>query len=127
MSKNYQTCRPEEIKTAYLQLIDKHLDDLLHNRADCMMEIEDFANALHIHPVHLSGTIKELTGISPCGLYQPKILKAAKRLLIEDRRSIRDIALQLTFEPSHFTKWFKKMTGVTPGQLRKSLNQDHFS
>jgi AraC family transcriptional regulator of adaptative response / methylphosphotriester-DNA alkyltransferase methyltransferase len=117
--------RPQKIKDAYISLIDEHLRNLINCRIDRMFEIEDFAERMHIHPVHLSNTIKELTGTSACGLYQPKILEAAKQLLAEGAK-VRATALLLTFEPSHFTKWFKTLCGQTPRQFIKSLNQDHF-
>jgi len=113
--------RPEEIKATYLKLIDRHLDDLLHGRVSEMQEIEDFADQLHIHPIHLSNTIKALTGTSPCGLYQVKIMEAAQKLLADPRVTIRQIAFLLTFEPSQFTKWFKRFQGITPKQFRAQL------
>jgi len=79
-----------------------------------MLEIEDFAEQLHIHPTHLSNTIKEQAGTSPCGLYQPRILYTARQLLSNRQLSIREIA----YEPSHFTKWFKQMTENTPKAYR---------
>lgn len=86
-----------------------------------MYEIEDFAKLLFVHPTHLSNTIKEITGISACGVYQHKIMAVAERLLSDPSRTIRDIALTLTYEPSQFTKWFKKLSGITPRQFRQKL------
>lgn len=53
--------RPGQIVRAYDALINKHLDDLVNNRADKVLEIGDFADRLFIHHVHLSNTIKEAT------------------------------------------------------------------
>ncbi|MET4138167.1 AraC family transcriptional regulator [Pedobacter sp. UYP1] len=118
--------RPEQIKENYLQLIDKHLDDLIHNRADYMFEIEDFAEQLHIHSTHLSNTIKALTGTTPCGLYQTKILSVAKLLLQRPGLTIRQVALMLDFEPSQFTKWFKRFHGISPKEYRShSVNNKY--
>jgi len=113
--------RPNQILSAYDALIDAHLDDLVNNRADRMLEIEEFAGQLFIHPVHLSNTIKEVTGESACGIYQVKILDKAKELLADERLSIKQIALLLTYEPSQFTKWFKWLTGQTPKAFRQIL------
>jgi AraC-like DNA-binding protein len=113
--------RPAEIKSQYEQLIDKHLDDLVQGRTSAMLEIEEFAEQLHIHPVHLSNTIKELTGISSCAIYHGKILETARRLLGNPDLTIRQIALQLTYEPSQFTKWFKRLGGMTPKQYRLQI------
>ncbi|WP_158796103.1 helix-turn-helix transcriptional regulator [Pedobacter sp. L105] len=113
--------RPEQIKDEFLTLIDRHLDDLVHLRVTEMMEIKDFAETLHIHPTHLSNTIKELCGTSPCGLYQPKILRVAQELLADTNFSIHETALRLSFEPSQFTKWFKQLTGITPKAYRTQI------
>lgn len=115
--------RPEEIHQEFLALIDRHLDDLVHQRATEMLEIEDFAEKLHIHPTHLSNTIKELSGISPCGLYQPKILAVAQQLLSDPALTIRDTALRLSFESSQFTKWFKQLSGITPKTYRTQIQK----
>ena len=108
--------RPEQLKDEYVRLIDQHLIDLVEHNATEMHEIEDFADLLFIHPIHLSNTIKDFTGVSACEIYQTKIMAVAKSLLHSSGLSIRQIALTLTFEPSQFTKWFKKYAGITPKQ-----------
>jgi AraC family transcriptional regulator of adaptative response / methylphosphotriester-DNA alkyltransferase methyltransferase len=115
--------RPEQITKDYINMIDSHLEDLVRGRADEMFEIEDFAERLFIHPTHLSNTIKQTTGGSPCDIYEVKIVAVAKGLLNDPERSIKDVALTLTFDPSQFTKWFKRFAGTTPKAYRKSLNE----
>lgn len=110
--------RPQEITEAFARLIDEHLADLEYHRATEMFEIEVFADKLCIHPTHLSNTVKEITGQSPCGIYQEKILNLARRLLSSTDRTVRDIAFSLDFEPSQFTKWFKRFNGTTPKVYR---------
>ena len=86
-----------------------------------MYEIEQFAALLFVSPVHLSNTIREVTGNSACGIYQKKIMDVALRLLADPSIPIHDIALALTFDPSQFTKWFKRFQGITPREFRKKL------
>jgi len=114
--------RPEEIKLEYINAIDKHLKDLLENKADRMFEIDDFSKLLFIHPTHLSNTIKDTTGISACGIYQLKIMEYALRLLGNRSLSIKEISLLLTYEPTQFTKWFKRIAKLTPKQYRVKLS-----
>jgi len=45
-----------------------------------MFEIKEFADILHIHPTHLSNTIKLATGHHPCFYFENKILEVAKSL-----------------------------------------------
>ena len=54
--------RQHEITSNYLSEIDKHLSDIVEGRATEMFEIKEFADILHIHPTHLSNTIKLATG-----------------------------------------------------------------
>jgi AraC-like DNA-binding protein len=111
--------RPQQIQESFIQLIDQHLDDLVHSRSEQMFEIEHFAELMFIHPTHLSNTIKELTGGTPCGIFQSRILVTAKQLLSDESLTIRRIAFILSFEPSQFSKWFKKFAGISPKDYRK--------
>jgi AraC-like DNA-binding protein len=113
--------RQHEITGDFLKAIDKHLDDLMQNKVIDMMEIRDFANLLHIHPTHLSNTIKLTTGKAPCYFFEEKIMRIAKTLLQDNNISIAAIAAQLTFDPSNFTKFFKRFEGVTPKQYREQI------
>lgn len=113
--------RQKEIAKQYLKILDQHIHDLKEGRADRTMEIREFATALHMHPVHLSNTIKEVTGQSTCDLYEERLLKVAKELLADPSLSIAQVAAQLTYDPSNFTKFFKHFTGTTPKQYRASL------
>ena len=113
--------RQHEITVDYLKAVDKHLDDLMNNRVMDMLEIRDFADQLHIHPIHLSNTIKLATGKSPCWFFEEKIMTIAKNMLADQRVSINQVATRLTFDPSNFTKFFKRFEGVTPRQYREEL------
>lgn len=111
--------RQNEITADYLKAIDKHLDDVLNNRVLDMYEIRDFADEMHIHPTHLSNTIKLTTGKHPCFFFEEKIMGIAKTMLQENKASVAEIANRLTFDPSNFTKFFKRFEGVTPKQYRE--------
>lgn len=113
--------RQKEIAKQYLKLLDQHIQYLKEGKAERTMEIREFAAALHLHPVHLSNTIKEVTGKSTCDLYEERLLKVAKELLANPSLTIAQVAAQLTYDPSNFTKFFKHFTGTTPKQYRASL------
>ncbi|WCT12087.1 helix-turn-helix domain-containing protein [Mucilaginibacter jinjuensis] len=118
MAPVLQHTRPEEITRDFLYEVDKHLQDIVTGKAIEMYEIETFADLLHIHPTHVSNTIKQYTGKSPCHFYQEKIMEVAKQLLTTTDQSIRDIAFLMTYDPSNFSKVFKRFVGVTPKQYR---------
>lgn len=113
--------RQHEITSDFLKEVDKHLLDIVEGRSFEMFEIRHFASILHIHPTHLSNTIKLATGKHPCYFYEEKILKIAKGMLENNEKSIGSIAILLTYDPSNFTKFFKAFTGMTPKQYRQSF------
>jgi AraC-like DNA-binding protein len=113
--------RQHEITSDFMREVDKHLDDILAGRTTEMHEIKDLAGIMHIHPTHLSNTIKLTTGHSPCFYFENKILDKAKAMLGENKYSIGTIAQKLTYDPSNFTKFFKHFEGITPKQYREQM------
>ena len=110
--------RKKEIANQYISELDDHIQQLKEGKAERAFEIRDFAQLLHVHPGHLSNTIKEVTGQSTCSLYEERLLKISKELLLDTNMSIAAIARQLTYDPSNFTKFFKHYTGTTPKKFR---------
>ncbi|QJD94515.1 helix-turn-helix transcriptional regulator [Mucilaginibacter robiniae] len=111
--------RQHEITADFMKIIDQHLDDVLANRVTEMFEIKDIADTIHIHPTHLSNTIKLVTGCSPCSFYEEKIMNIARQQLKETNKPVAAIAGQLTFDPSNFVKFFKRFEGTSPKQYRE--------
>lgn len=99
------------------------MQDLKAGTVTRAFEIRDLAAKLHVHPVHLSNTIKEVTGQSTCNHYESRLVTVAKELLATTNLSIGAIALQMTYDPSNFTKFFKHFTGLTPKQYRQQMQQ----
>ncbi len=112
--------RQHEIVNDFLLHIDRHLADLLSGKTETMHEIRDFAGLQHIHPTHLSNTIKLTTGKAPCYFFEERIMKIARQQLVETNKPVAEIAALLTFDPSNFTKFFKRFEGTTPKQFREA-------
>lgn len=112
--------RKKEITAQYISHLDAHITELKTGKAERAKEIRDFAAAMHIHPVHLSNTVKEVTGESTCNLYETRLLAVSKELLLTTTLPIAQIARQLTYDPSNFTKFFKAYTGTTPKKFREA-------
>ncbi len=112
------SARKKELVRQYLKALDEHIDQLKSGNAVRALEIRDFAGLLHIHPIHLSNTIKEVTGHSSCSFYEARLLDISKELLLNTNMSIGEIAIRLTYDPSNFTKFFKNYTGTTPKKFR---------
>jgi len=113
--------RQHEIAADYLRIVDAHLLDIIEGRATKMLEIRDIAGIMHIHPTHLTNTVKLATGVHPCLFYEEKLVSISKNLIEENRMSINAIASLLTYDPSNFTKFFKKFVGQTPSQYRETF------
>ena len=111
--------RKKEIVTDYIAQLDAHILDLKQGKVERALEIRDLAALLHVHPAHLSNTIKEVTGQSTCSLYEERLVQISKELLLTTTMSIAQIARQLTYDPSNFTKFFKHYTGITPKKFRE--------
>ncbi|MBS1636122.1 MAG: helix-turn-helix transcriptional regulator [Bacteroidetes bacterium] len=114
--------RQHEILNKYIHELDKHMEDLKSGRAENTYEIRDFAEILHVHPTHLSNTIHEVLGKSPCSLYEERLMHVARNLILETNLSISAIARQLSYDPSNFVKFFKHFEGTTP----KKFREQHF-
>jgi len=111
--------RKKEIVTRYLQELDQHLGDLKNGRAEKTFEIKDLAKLLFVHPRHLSNTIQEVLGNSPCNIYESRLREISKELMLNTQLSIAQIAKNITFDPSNFSKFFKSYEGMTPGAFRR--------
>lgn len=111
--------RQNEIVASYLQQLDLHLSDLKVGLAEKTFEIKDLADLLFVSPKHLSNTIQEVLGKSPCDIYEERLIEISKELLLTTNKPISHIAQTLTFDPSNFTKFFKSFEGKTPKQFRE--------
>jgi AraC family transcriptional regulator of adaptative response / methylphosphotriester-DNA alkyltransferase methyltransferase len=116
---NKISVRQKEIVAQYLQQLDQHLSDLKEGKAEKTFEIKDLAGLLYVSPKHLSNTIQEVLGKSPCDIYEERLIQISKELLLETNNTISHIAQTLTFDPSNFTKFFKNYEGITPKQFRE--------
>ena len=110
--------RMKEITRDYLARLDEHIIHLKEGKTVRALEIRDLAAMLHVHPVHLSNTIKQVTGKSTCSLYEERLVLISKELLLTTNLPVAQIARQLTYDPSNFTKFFKHYTGITPKKFR---------
>jgi AraC family transcriptional regulator, regulatory protein of adaptative response / methylphosphotriester-DNA alkyltransferase methyltransferase len=117
--KETSSLRQQEIVEQYFTALNRHLVDLKSGKAEATFRIKDIADILCMHPRHLSNTINEVLGTSPCDIYESKLLAIAQELLLETNMPIADIARRMTYDPSNFTKFFKALTGLTPKKYRE--------
>ena len=74
----------------------------------------------------LSSTIKKHTGLSPLQVIHNRILLEAKRLLLFEETTHKEITYQLGFDsPASFSTFIKSKTGFAPSELTKHLAEIH--
>ncbi|GAB2554801.1 helix-turn-helix domain-containing protein [Spirosoma aerophilum] len=77
------------------------------------------AEALHLSPNYFGDLVKKATGRSAQDYIQSKVIDVAKEKIVDDRKSISQIAYELGFKyPSHFTRLFKQQVGFPPNTYR---------
>lgn len=111
--------RPQQLTAAYMKALDSHLAEFRAGTADRAWEIRDFAERLFVHPTHLSNTVQEVTGRSPCDFYEEGMMNVARELLLTTDLSAAEVARRLTMDPSNFNKFFKRYEGLTPRRFRE--------
>jgi AraC family transcriptional regulator, regulatory protein of adaptative response / methylphosphotriester-DNA alkyltransferase methyltransferase len=114
--------RPKAITQQYLAAIRADFERVLQHQLPEVHHINVYAEQQHVHPTHLSNTIKEQTGLSPCDWINTLYLGEAKRLLATTQLTIAQISEQLSFgEATNFSKYFKKHVGISPKGYRTQL------
>ncbi len=89
---------------------------------DCSADvtIASLASEFHVSPSHLAHVFKSITGYSPIDYLISCRLSAAKTLLAESEKSIKEIVDTCGFsDESNFSRTFKSKTGMTPSEFRR--------
>jgi len=115
--------RKIEIARQFLFELDKHLTELKTGQVEKSIELNEIAERLFIVPNHMSDTVREVLGKSPCEIYENKLVEIAKDMLENSNKPVNEIARTLDYDPSNFTKFFKNYTGLTPSKYRKSKTE----
>jgi len=89
-------------------------------------EVKFFIDKLGISEKKLSSVTKKYLGISPLQVIHNRILLEAKRLLLFEETSHKEIAFDLGFDsPSSFSAFIKSKTGYSPSMLTAQLTEIH--
>ncbi|NUM76513.1 AraC family transcriptional regulator [candidate division KSB1 bacterium] len=113
--------RPAEIARAFKAAVNRNFLNLVKKKEDHIWTIQEHADDLHIHPNHLSSTVKAETGKPPKQWIDEKIISEAKSLLKNTSMTVAEIAYALAFDDaSNFSRFFKKIARQTPNQYRNA-------
>ncbi|MBB4287238.1 helix-turn-helix domain-containing protein [Roseospira goensis] len=87
---------------------------------DRTVPLSEMATVVGLGRSHFGTAFHTSFGRSPYQYLHERRVEKAKELLLDDRRTIVDIALDVGFSNhGHFTKVFRKVTGTTPSQFRR--------
>jgi AraC family transcriptional regulator, transcriptional activator of pobA len=101
--------------------LEAHFRDLAADKISTLYQVQDYADAQHLHPSYLTTVIKSKTGKSVNTWISEKIVAEAQAILSRSGASVQEVAYQLGFkEPGHFSRFFKKHTGITPSDFRQN-------
>ena len=99
----------------------RNFKQLLNKKYATAHMVSDYAGEMAVTSDYLNKTIKNLTGRSAKDHIQSKLITEAKRSLLFNTISNKELAFELGFEePAHFNNFFKKCTGQTPSEFRMS-------
>jgi AraC-like DNA-binding protein len=77
------------------------------------------AEKLHLSTNYFGDLVKKETGKTALEYIQLKIMDMAKQKLLDNKKTVSEIAYELGFKyPAHFSRAFKKNTGMTPIEYR---------
>ena len=111
----------------FRKLLAQHFEGITKNPQEpALLQVQDFANEMNLHPNYLSQVIKSKTGKSVNYWIHQRMVSVAKALLKNAALSSKEISYSLGFsEATHFSRFFKKQTGMTPTTYKKSLQLAH--
>jgi AraC family transcriptional regulator len=88
--------------------------------ADTTLSLAELASLIGVTPAHFCTAFRKSMGIPPHHWQQRQRIERAKKLLVEAKQSLTEVALVCGYaSPSHFTTSFKRATGMTPSDYRR--------
>lgn len=94
---------------------------LLEREFGSSLNVTDYATALGVTPTHLSRACRASCGRTALEMLQERRLFEARRLLLDTRMPVQDIASKLGFStPGYFSRAFTQAVGSPPSAYRKS-------
>lgn len=110
--ENYRTSKSSEIMAEIQRLVEEHSGDLT---------LTECADTLGYHPTYLWKVIKMEKNTTFSDYVAEYRLQEAKRLLLETKMTVNDIAIKLNYtNAQNFIRFFSKLEGETPGKYRQS-------
>jgi AraC-like DNA-binding protein len=117
--KDFQYLKPNDHSLSLAIAFKK----IIRKKVETFLSIQDYAALLNTNTTKLNSACKTHLLDTPANLIKAHKVMEAKRMLSNQKTTIKEIAYSLGFEEaSYFTKYFKKETGLKP----KEFQQKHF-
>lgn len=101
------------------RLIIRKIKELIRERLDESLTLQDVAETVYLNPQYLSYLFKAETGRNFCDYLTEERINKAKRLLKETNLKIREVAVLCGYpHDKYFMTVFKQATGYTPSAFR---------
>ena len=85
------------------------------------LDLETFAEALHVSRFHLLREFKRSVGLSPHKFQMQNRIRKARKLMLDTSIPLTEVALAAGFyDQSHFIRCFRKFAGMTPSKFREA-------
>lgn len=119
--------QPQNI-TTYVGGLGKHtlklVTDYINDYLERELGLSELAAIAQLSAYHFSRAFKESIGFSPHQYVIQQRVERAKRLLLQGKTSIAEVAIACGFShQSHLNRHFKHLIGVTPKTLLKSQQE----
>ncbi|ULL14513.1 helix-turn-helix domain-containing protein [Paenibacillus sp. H1-7] len=97
----------------------KEAIDLMENKMEERLDIEQIAKAAHSSPFHFQRMFHMLTGMTVAEYTRKRKLTLAAQELAMSSSKVLDIALKYGYDsPESFSKAFRKIHGISPSEAR---------
>lgn len=114
---NVYESRSVERLQQLLTYIDRHLDK--------QITVEQLAGIVHLQVNYFIKFFKTHLGTTPMSYVKHQRMEKAKRLLLDTKMAISQVANQVGYKDiSHFSKQFKVYTSMTPSSFRRYQKYD---
>jgi AraC family transcriptional regulator, transcriptional activator of pobA len=109
--------------SGYNQTLLSNFRKLIEQNYAALKLPKEYAALLYITPNHLNAICTDILGISAGEVIRSRVMLEAKRMLVNPKLTVADIAGRLGFaDNSYFTRFFKKQAGLPPEEFRKTVN-----
>ncbi len=113
----------QDMNLDVLARFEKLLDEYLNTGVAAEIgvpTVQYFADKICLSPNYFGDLVKKETGKTAKEYIGLKMLDTSKEFLLDQSKSITQVAYALGFQyPQHFVRFFKKYAGVTPSEYRK--------